>query len=201
VPVVCFTTFLVVWIALAIHPRSRDTWVLENLVTFVVVPLLAITHRRFPFSNRAYIQTTIFLVLHTIGSHYTYSEVPFGDWMRERFDLERNHYDRAVHFAAGLLLTTANREAMFRGVARLSRTRELVLAFTMMAWWSLLYELVEWVAAIVVDPAAGAAFLGTQGDPWDAQKDMALASAGAAIACLIELSISTFGAGARRRAR
>jgi putative membrane protein len=196
IPSICLAVFATVAVALGISPASRATWLLENLPTFVAVPVLLFTYRRFRFSDRAYLQGTIFVLLHTVGSHYTYSLVPVGDWVREAFDLSRNHYDRLVHFAAGWLLLLPSREVAFRRRAELGTLRELALSWTMIAAWAALYEIVEWMTAIVVDPAAGTAFLGTQGDPWEAQKDMTLASLGAIVAAGIELSIQRHRAGA-----
>lgn len=186
VPAGCLAVFLVVWTALAIAPRSRADWLLENLPTFVGVPIAVASYRRFRFSDRAYVQATLFVVLHTIGSHYTYSEVPLGDWMREVFALGRNHYDRVVHFAFGLLMLRPVRELGFRSRAAPGRFAVLYFSAAGVACWSLVYEVVEWLVASAVDPAAGTAFLGTQGDVWDAEKDVALALCGAVVAALVE---------------
>ena len=186
VPATCLVVFLVVWSALAIAPRYRADWFLENIPTFIGVPAAIVGYRRFRFSDRAYVQATVFLILHTIGSHYTYSEVPFGDWTRGALGLARNHYDRVVHFSFGLLMVRAVRELGFR------RGREpgafAIFGFSVagVALWSVLYEVTEWVTASIVDPAAGTAYLGTQGDQWDAEKDMALAVTGAVIGAGLE---------------
>lgn len=186
VPLLCLAVFLAIWIALAIRPRFRQDWLLENLLTFVAVPAAALTYRRFRFSDQAYIQAAIFLVLHTIGSHYTYSEVPIGDWAKDAFDLGRNHYDRLVHFLFGLLMLRPARELTLRRPRSLGRWRLFYLSFASVAWWSVAYEIIEWLVARVADPAAGTAYLGTQGDVWDAQKDMSLACLGALIAAAID---------------
>jgi putative membrane protein len=194
VPASCLVVFLVVWSALAIAPRYRADWLLENLPTFVAVPVAVVGYRRFRFSNRAYVQATVFLVLHTIGSHYTYSEVPVGDWMRDLLPLSRNHYDRVVHLAFGLLMLRPVRELGFRSPAAPRRFAVLYFSAAGVACWSLVYEVVEWLVASIADPAAGTAYLGIQGDAWDAQKDMALALCGAAIAALVEWRLDPPGA-------
>lgn len=186
VPPICLATFLVVWTACAIDPRYRDDWLLENLPTFVLLPLAVLSYRRFQFSDQAYVHATLFAILHTVGSHYTYSEVPLGDWVRDAFGLARNHYDRAVHFLFGLLMVRPLRELTIRQPKALGRLAVAYLSFTVVAFWSVLYEVVEWVVASIADPAASTAYLGTQGDVWDAQKDMALACGGALVALLIE---------------
>jgi putative membrane protein len=174
--------FLAFWSALAVSPRYRDDWILENLPTMVAVPVVVFAHRRFRFSDRAYVQGTVFLALHTIGSHYTYSEVPLGDWVRDALAQTRNHYDRLVHLAFGVLLYRPVQELAFHRSARVGAFARRYLTFTAVASWSLLYEVLEWLVAVRVDPAAGTAFLGTQGDGWDAPKDMALACLGALVA-------------------
>jgi len=175
-----------VWVALAIAPRYRDDWLLENLLVLVIVPVFVVTYRRLPFSNFAYTCLFVFLGLHEIGAHYTYSEVPYDAWfetltgttLNGLLGFARNHYDRLVHFAYGLLLFPMvwelfDRRAAPRGVWR------YVFPVTFLMSHSVLYELIEWVAAEMFGGDLGQAYLGTQGDVWDAQKDMALAAAGA----------------------
>jgi len=188
VPIACLIVFVVVWTALAIEPRYREAWLLENLLIFVAVPLLVLTRARFRFSDRAYVQMTALLLLHAVGSHYTYSEVPAGDWARDTFDLSRNHYDRVVHFSFGLLFLRPLRELSIGRARGLGPLSIAWLSVAGIAAASTAYELMEWLAAISVDPEAGTAFLGTQGDPWDAQKDTALACGGAILALFFERS-------------
>jgi putative membrane protein len=176
---------LVVWGALAIAPRYRADWALENIPTLIGVPAAVYGYRFFRFSNQAYIQATILLILHTIGSHYTYSEVPIGHWFRAAAGWDRNHYDRLVHFLFGVLLLRPVRELGFRH-ATIGRAASSYFSVAAIAWWSVSYEIVEWLVARTADPAAGIAYLGTQGDEWDAQKDMALALAGASLAAVFE---------------
>jgi putative membrane protein len=186
VPIACLVTFVVAWALLAINPRYPEDWLLENLPTFLLVPLVVISYRRFRLSDRAYIQATLFALLHTIGSHYTYSEVPLGDWIRDAFDLSRNHYDRFVHFSFGVLMLLPLRELAMRNGARLGRFATAYLSLSLVALWSGLYEIIEWITASLADPEAGTAYLGTQGDVWDAQKDMILALGGAMVGSVIE---------------
>jgi putative membrane protein len=186
VPLLCLVVFTLVWVLLAIRPRYRADWVLENLLTFVGMPLAVLTYRRFSFSGRAYVQATVFVILNKIGSHYTYSEVPVGDWMRDAFGFSRNHYDRLVHFSFGLLMLLPIRELAIRNPKAMGGFAVFYLSIAGVAFWSLTYEIIEWLVAAVADPAAGTAYLGTQGDAWDAQKDMALACAGALIAAFLD---------------
>ena len=186
VPELCLVLFAAVWFSLAIAPLDRPAWLLENLLPVITVPTLVATARRFRFSDRAYVQITAFLLLHAIGSHYTYSQVPFGFWAADTFDLSRNHYDRLVHFAFGFLLLPPLGELTLGAVPRLGPVARAWLCVANVAACSVIYETLEWWVAVLVDPEAGTAFLGTQGDIWDAQKDSALACLGGVLALLIE---------------
>jgi len=157
-------------------------WLLENGLTAAALPLWLWASRRMPLSDRAWIQATLFLALHTVGSHWTYSEVPAGDWAREWFGWSRNHYDRLVHLSFGLLMLRPTRELIIHTPRALSPSLVAYLCVSGVVVWSALYEILEWVVAAIVDPAAGIAYVGTQGDVWDAQKDMGLAFLGALIA-------------------
>ena len=172
---------LVVWVIAAIEPLYPRDWLLENLLVFISAAVLIPGYRRFRFSNASYALLTIFLTLHMAGAHYTYAETPLGFWLQDWFGFERNHYDRIVHFSFGLLLAPPLREYL----ARRSGARPgwcYLLAVVCVMAMSTVYEVIEMLATLVVSPELGAAYLGTQGDEWDAQKDSALASAGAIIA-------------------
>jgi putative membrane protein len=175
-------------LVLAFRPRYPADWLLENSLAFLAVAIGIATFPRWRFSDRAYVQMTLFLTLHAVGAHYTYSEVPLGDWLRDALGWSRNHYDRLVHFAFGLLMLRPVRELAFRG-REPGRHATLLLSTAAVVALSVVYELIEWLTAISVDPAAGTAFLGTQGDEWDAQKDMALAGCGALLAAGVELAL------------
>ena len=182
VPVACLVVFAVVWTALAIAPRFRDDWLLENGLTFVAVPALLYGYPRFRFSDRAYVQGTLFLVLHTIGSHYTYSEVPMGAWVRDTFGLARNHYDRVGHVALGAIPCFLIREVLLRRTPLQRGAWLFFLVCSVVLALAAFWELLEWWTALVAAPDVGVAFLGSQGDVWDAQWDMLLALVGVAVA-------------------
>lgn len=169
-----------VWTWAAIAPFDRRDWLLENLLVFAYVGLLAATYRRFAFSDRTYALFTMFLSLHLVGSHYTYSLVPIGAWLQDALDLSRNHYDRFVHFSYGFLLAPAFREALV-GLAGTPPRMAAFLAVNLVLAFSAFFEVVEVLVAMIVSPELGDAYLGTQGDPWDAQKDMGLALLGASL--------------------
>jgi len=185
VPLACLVIFALVWVVCAIAPYDRTDWLLENALTIALVPAAIVGYWRRPLSDTAYVEATIFLILHTVGSHYTYSEVPAGDWVRDALGLQRNHYDRLVHFSFGLLLLRPLSETVLREPQRMGRLAVALLSLSLVLAASASYELIEWAVAAVADPAAGTAYLGTQGDEWDAQKDMALAALGGVIAVFL----------------
>lgn len=181
-------SFIIVWIWAAIDPLYRDDWLLENYLIFISVPIVFIVGKYFKVSDTTYGLVALFLILHTVGSHYTYAEVPFGYTLQEWLGAERNMYDRLVHFSFGFLLAYPIRE-MFMCIADTKRFWSYYLPIELALAASAIYEILEWLAALKVDPAAGLAFLGSQGDIWDAQKDMALAGLGAVIAMIITFTI------------
>lgn len=177
-------SFVIVWIWAAINPLFPHDWLLENYLVFISVPLILLSARYFKLSDASYGLITLFMILHVVGSHYTYAEVPFGDTLQAWLNAERNMYDRLVHFGFGLLLAYPIHE-MFLKVAHARGFWSYFLPIDLTLSFSALYEVIEWIAARTVDPAAGIAFLGTQGDIWDAQKDMGLAGLGAFLAMLV----------------
>lgn len=169
------------WVLTAIAPFDRFDWLLENLLVFVYGTILVVTYRRFAFSNLSYGLFTVFLSLHLIGAHYTYSETPLGFWLQDWLDLSRNHYDRIVHFSFGLLLGYPFRELLIRAAGVTPAWSYLLVMVTVLGF-SGFYEALEGLVAVIVSPELGAAYLGTQGDEWDAQKDTGLAFFGSVIA-------------------
>jgi putative membrane protein len=167
-------------------------WALENVLVVLLGLPLILTYRRMPLSRVSYTLIFLFLCLHEVGAHWSYSRVPYDEWWRALFGVtlnsqlgfERNHFDRLVHFCYGLLLAYPIREVFLR-VANVRGFWGyfLPLDFTMST--SMCYELIEWGTAAVVGSHAGNDFLGSQGDPWDAHKDMAAASLGALIAMTV----------------
>ena len=178
---------LALWIITAIEPFNRRDWLLENLLVFIYGGLLVATYRRFTFSNLSYGLFGLFMTLHLIGAHYTYSEVPFGFWLQESLDLSRNHYDRIVHFSFGLLIGYPFREILLRAAGVRPAWSYLMVVVTVLGF-SGFYEALEGIVAMIVSPELGAAYLGTQGDEWDAQKDTALAFSGAVVAMIVTWS-------------
>lgn len=184
-----FVAFLLVWLWAAWNPVYPHDWLLENYLVFIWVPIILLSGYYFRLSNLSYTLITIFMCLHVIGSHYTYAEVPFGETLKIWFNADRNMYDRMVHFSFGLLLYYPVREVFMR-LAKAKGVWSYYFPWDVMAAMAGIYELIEWATALRVNPEAGLAFLGTQGDIWDAQKDMALAILGALITLLIVMAIN-----------
>ena len=172
------------WLAMAIRPVYPADWALENVLVVIFVLSAWRTYKTQAFSELSYILVFIFMCLHSIGAHYTYAEVPFGYWLQDLFGHERNHYDRIVHFSFGLLLTYPVREFIMRH-SHIRGRWLFAFALSLSIAASAIYELVEWAAVLIVSPEAGQSYLGTQGDEFDAQKDVALASFGAFITLII----------------
>src|SRR5678815_5736446 len=175
--------FVGVWIWAAIRPVARDDWWLENYLVFLFFPLILLLAHYFELSNVSYTLITLFGILHVVGSHYTYSLVPFGYTLQHWVGAERDMYDRMVHFAFGFLLAYPIREAFLR-IAKVRGFWGYYLPLDVTLAMSAVYEIVEWMVAARVDAKAGLAFLGSQGDVWDAQKDMLSAGCGAMLAML-----------------
>lgn len=185
----------ILWIALAFGPFDRKDWLLENVLSVLAVATLAATYRSFPLSRISYTLIFLFLCLHTVGAHYTYAQVPYDHWWQaltgstfnELVGWQRNNFDRVVHFSYGFLLAYPIRELFLR-VAGVRGFWGYFLPLDLTMSTSMLYELIEWMAAEFFGGDLGAAYLGTQGDVWDAHKDMALASLGA----LLSMSVTAY---------
>ena len=176
--------FVTVWIWAAIEPKYPHDWFLENLLVFIFVPIILLTGRYFRLSKLSYTLITVFMALHVVGSHFTYAEVPFGYVLQDWFGASRNMYDRMVHFTFGLLLAYPMRELLLR-VAHARGIWGYLLPPALVLAYSGFYEIIEWLVAERVDPQAGLAFLGAQGDVWDGQKDMLLAFVGSILTMLV----------------
>jgi len=186
-PLFLLLTYAVVRLLTAIKPFNRQDWLLENLLVFIAVPPLVLSFRRCRFSNVSYVLITLFLTLHAVGAHYTCSEMPLFNWLRDDWQLSHNHYDRLVHFLFGLFLGYPLCELLVR-VVRLRPGWARVGTVHVVMAWSALYEMVKAAVAHLMSPELGAAYNGIQGDTWDAQKDAAIALAGAILAMTLAAS-------------
>jgi putative membrane protein len=197
--------YAVLWTALAIHPLDRHDWVLENVLVVVLIGMVVAGHRRFALSRGAFTLLFVFMCLHCVGAHYTYAQVPYDAWtqrfagfsLNHALGWERNNFDRVVHFSYGLLLVCPVREVFTRATGLTHGFWSYFLPMDLMMSTSMLYELIEWAVAGLFGGDLGMAYLGTQGDVWDAHKDMALASLGALISILLLAAVHA----ARRRSQ
>ena len=185
---VLWGAFAVWWAVWAIRPKYLNVWMVENALVVAFVALLFFMRRRFPLSNVSHTLIVAFLALHTIGAHYSYSEVPYNEWFKAVFGRPlhegRNTFDRLVHFCFGFLLAYPIRELFLR-VARVRGFWGYYLPLDVTMSLSMVYELIEWAYAVIAGGDTGTAFLGTQGDEWDAHKDMALATLGGLITVVV----------------
>lgn len=167
----------------ACSPYNTQVWWTEFLTAFAFMALLTCTYKKFQFSNLAYFLMFLFCFLQLIGAHYTFERVPF-DYVTELFGFERNHFDRVAHFTIGLSGFLVS-EFLWK--------KKIVPSFKFAAFFGIVFimaaadfwELVEWIYAEIDGGEAGLAFLGSQGDIWDAQKDMLMDTLGSLVACVL----------------
>ena len=183
--------FVAVWVIAAINPLHREAWLLENLLVILFIPALLVAARYFKLSDASYTFITVFLILHVIGSHWTYAEVPFGFQLGEWLGTERNMYDRLLHFSFGFLMAYPIREVFLRvtdarGFWGYYFPLDVILSF------SALYEIIEWLGVVSASSDAGILFLAHQGDVFDPAKDIANALVGGMLAMLIVLLLNWF---------
>jgi len=184
--------FAVWWLVWAIRPADRRVWLAENSVAITLVLFLIAIYPYFRFSNLSYTLSVVLLFLHAVGGHYMYSKVPYDRWSKrllgrtisELFGFKRNHYDRLVHFAFGILMAQPARE-LLQHYAQPREGWSEVLPVCVIMSLAMAFELIEAVIAAALGGGAGQEYLAAQGDEWDAHKDMALAALGAIIAMII----------------
>lgn len=176
--------FLVNWVGSLVFTSDLNNWLLENVLVVGFLGALLITRKRYPFSKTTYALIAIFLCLHVHGSMHTYAEAPVGYWLSDLLGWTRNNFDRIVHFSFGLLLAYPIQE-LLRKYIRVKKWAGYILPAEIILSLSGLYELIEWSVAEIFFPEQGIAYLGSQGDVWDAQKDMGLAFVGAIISMLV----------------
>ncbi len=175
---------LITLIVSGIAPKERLTWFLEAGPVIILLPVLWVRNKKFPLTPMLYLLLAFHAVVLCVGAQYTYAEVPLGDWVRDHFHLSRNPYDKLGHIAQGFVPAILLREVFLRrGVLRRDAWLAPIVIGVCLGF-SALYEMVEWIVALILGQSSDA-FLGTQGDPWDTQSDMACAGVGAAIALLV----------------
>jgi putative membrane protein len=181
--VLLLSAFAIVLAWSAIHPHDYFTWGLEIFPAILALAALVITYNRFPFTTFVYTLILLHACILFVGGHYTYAEVPLFNWIRDHFHLARNDYDRLGHFAQGFVPALVAREVLLRRKIVLRRGWLFFIVLSICMAVSAAYELLEWRVAVASGSSADA-FLGTQGDPWDTQEDMATAGVGALTALI-----------------
>lgn len=174
-----YALYALIWIIMAIDPKYPQDWLLENVLVFIFFPFVIWMDKKHNYTLLSIIFLLIFTSLHSLGSHYTYAEMEHFNAITQFFGFERNHFDRLVHFLFGLLTFRMLFEMIMSGATTV-RTA-FIFTFTMVVTISTIYEMLEWLAVVILHPELGMAFLGTQGDIWDAHKDTVLAMLGALV--------------------
>ena len=182
VALLCAFIVTIVWSL--IRPQDYFTWFLEVFPALIGIVIILALRNRFPFTPLVLTLLCIHAIILMVGGHYTYAEVPLGFWMEHAFDLARNDYDRIGHFAQGFVPAMVAREVLIRRDVVRSRGWLFFIVVAICLAISAAYELLEWQVAIW-SGSKGDAFLGTQGDVWDTQEDMATALAGSIVAQLV----------------
>ena len=175
---------VIVFALAAYRPDAVFDWALENALVFCFVGVLAVTYRKFGFSDLSYLLMLTYLCIHEWGAHYKYSDVPLGEWIKPILHTTRNHYDRISHFSFGLLTAYPLREIAIR-VLRVSGRWRYYLPVECVLAMSSIYEMMEAYMATILSPERGEEFVGMQGDMWDSQEDMFVAGLGAVVSVLI----------------
>jgi putative membrane protein len=179
------TLFTACWLYGWFFNHNLENWIIENLLVIIFLPVLIFTSKWHRFSSLSYICFFLFLLLHCYGAFYAYTHNAFGEWLKVRYHLWRNPYDRIVHFSFGFLIAYPAREILltcFKVPKRFSWLYPIEIAFTL----GTIFEMIEWGVASCTDTATGDTYVATQGDVWDAHKDIAMAVLGAA-ACMLLL--------------
>jgi len=182
-PLVLLLLVAIVFVWSAVGPHDYFTWFLEVAPVIIGAMILIPTYKRFTLTELLYVLLAIHAVILMVGGHYTYAEVPLGEWVKNVFGLHRNHYDRLGHLAQGFVPAILAREILLRNRVVRGKAWLFVIVVSICLAFSAIYELIEWSVAASTGTAADA-FLGTQGDVWDTQKDMALAFIGAILSQL-----------------
>ncbi|MDD5192996.1 MAG: DUF2238 domain-containing protein [Candidatus Nanoarchaeia archaeon] len=185
-PKILLFIYILFWIWMAINPKYRGVWIDENILPPIFLLLLIFTYKKFRFSNLSYTFIFIFMILHAIGGHYSYAEMPLFEVLKQIYNLSRNHYDRLVHFLFGVLFFIPIYEVLTRIFKVPKGWRALFLTTLVILSTKAGFEILEYgYTAIRHNTLTTANYLGEQGDSLDAIKDMALGFTGAIISWII----------------
>jgi putative membrane protein len=188
-PHLLLTAYAVEFTVLTFNPADREVWFTENFTVLPIAALLVILYMRgVRFSNVSYALMSVLLYMHTIGGHYTFAEVPF-DWFNNFFGFERNMYDRVAHATVGFYAYPLI-EMLLKYKVVNQKWFAYFASFMIIPALAAFYELFEWRYAVSADPTAGIAVLGSQGDIWDAQKDMLMDTLGGLFATTLHFVLN-----------
>ncbi len=195
VPLVLFAGYIILFVVLGVAPYDRSVWWAENIpIALIFITIVTLYIRKVRFSPVAYLLMFFLLYIHTVGGHYTFERVPFG-WFNNLFGFERNMYDRVGHFTVGFYAYALLEWLWYR--TQTPRAVSVLFSIFTIATVAVSYEWIEWWYAVQYGGSAGVAFLGSQGDVWDAQKDMLMDTLGAVFAVLLFFIVRAIGG--RRR--
>ena len=170
--------FFLLWVFTFLFTSDRTNWLIENLLVIVLTPMVVLKLSAWGLQRATYYFLFAFATLHVIGSQYAYASVPFGIWLQDTFHLLRNPYDRMVHFSFGFLIAFPLQDIIIQKY-KVSGWRQYIMPVEIILSLSAFFELIEWFIGGVLMPDCEKTYVGTQGDIWDAQKDMAMALLGA----------------------
>ena len=183
--------FVLFWLALAINPVHPGIWAMENLLVAVIFPVVLWLDSKYNFNNGTYLILTAFVILHLFGAHFTYEKMSYFTWLSEWGGWQRNYYDQLIHFLFGLMVFVPFFEIFYH--QGISRNLSYLIAFLFIGAISAWYEVIEWLAMVIFCREQDCVQFITQGDVWDAQKDMAYAFIGTVIALLLHRFLSRDG--------
>jgi len=178
-PIILLIMVVIVLVWSMINPKDYWVWLLETFPALVGLIILVLSYKRFKLTDITYIIIAIHMTILFVGGHYTYAENPLFEWIKETYNLQRNYYDRLGHFFQGLTPVIFGKELLLRKTKLENGKMLIFLLISIALAISASYELLEWASTFSVPAEQGMAFLGSQGDIWDAQKDMLLALIGA----------------------
>ncbi len=184
-----YATFVLIWFLLYYYCIDTVDWFIENILVFIFAFFITVHYRRFQFSDASYICFFLFLLLHIYGAQYAYTQNPLGEWLQNNFHLIRNPYDRIVHFSFGLFLAYPIRDILVNKI-NVKGKWQYILPIEITLSLACIFELIEWLVAEVTTKETGETYVATQGDVWDAHKDIAVAVVGAAITMIIVFLIN-----------
>ena len=183
--------FVLFWLALAINPVHPGIWAMENFLVALIFPIVLWLDSKYHFNNGTYLILTAFVILHLFGAHFTYEKMSYFTWFSEWHGWQRNYYDQVIHFLFGLMVFVPFFEIFYH--QGISRNLSYLIAFLFIGAIGAWYEVIEWLAMVIFCREQDCVQFITQGDVWDAQKDMAYAFIGTVIALLMHRFLSRDG--------